>query len=205
MNQDATHGEHRLEYAALSDVGLRREKNQDSLHVEIAADKQAWLRKGHLFIVADGMGAHAAGELASKLAVDRVSETYLRLRDCSPPEAMVEAVRDANTRIFIQGQANRDCRGMGTTVSALTPCAIMSSISAACCCGSACAGPTWKASLPVSEANFLTPSSMRLNHWMPAILTTVAIFLPSAIAGAEIANAEPASSAPASKVTRFFI
>ncbi len=120
MNQDATHWEHRLEHAALSDVGLRREKNQDSFHVQIAADKEAWLRKGHLFIVADGMGAHAAGELASKLAVDRASETYLKLRDCSPPEAIVEAVRDANSRIFIQGQANRDCRGMGTTVSVLT-------------------------------------------------------------------------------------
>ena len=119
MNQDATHWEHRLEHAALSDVGLRREKNQDSLHVDIAADEQVWLRKGHLFIVADGMGAHAAGEVASKLAVDRISETYLKLRDCSPPEAIVEALRDANARIFIQGQANRECRGMGTTVSTL--------------------------------------------------------------------------------------
>ena len=119
MNQDATHWEHRLEHAALSDVGLRREKNQDSLHVDIAADEQVWQRKGHLFIVADGMGAHAAGEVASKLAVDRISETYLKLRDCSPPEAIAEAVRDANARIFIQGQANRECRGMGTTVSAL--------------------------------------------------------------------------------------
>ena len=119
MNQDATHWEHRLEYAALSDVGLRRDKNQDSLHVDIADNEQVWQRKGHLFIVADGMGAHAAGEVASKLAVDRISETYLKLRDCSPPEAIAEAVRDANARIFIQGQANRECRGMGTTVSAL--------------------------------------------------------------------------------------
>jgi PPM family protein phosphatase len=119
MNQDATHWEHRLEHAALSDVGLRRKKNQDSLHVDIAADEQVWLRKGHLFIVADGMGAHAAGEVASRLAVDRISETYLRLRDCSPPEAIAEALRDANARVFIQGQANRGCRGMGTTVSAL--------------------------------------------------------------------------------------
>ena len=119
MNQDATQGEHRLEHAALSDVGLRREKNQDSLHVEIADDEQVWQRKGHLFIVADGMGAHAAGEVASKLAVDRISETYLKLRDCSPPEAIAEAVRDANARIFIQGQAKRDRRGMGTTVSTM--------------------------------------------------------------------------------------
>jgi serine/threonine protein phosphatase PrpC len=119
MNQDATHWEHRLKYAALSDVGLRREKNQDSLHVDIAADEQFWQRKGDLFIVADGMGAHAAGEVASKLAVERISETYLKLHDCSPPEAMAGAVRDANARIFIQGQAKRERRGMGTTVSAL--------------------------------------------------------------------------------------
>ena len=119
MNQDATHWGHGLEHAALSDVGLRREKNQDSFHVDIAADEEIWRRKGHLFIVADGMGAHAAGEVASKLAVDRISETYLRLHDCSPPEAIAVAVRDSNTRIFIQGQAKRECRGMGTTVSAL--------------------------------------------------------------------------------------
>ncbi len=88
MNQNATHWEHRLEYAALSDVGLRRDKNQDSLAVEMADRQEAWQQKGHMFVVADGMGAHAAGEVASKLAVDRVPQTYLKLRDCSPPEAL---------------------------------------------------------------------------------------------------------------------
>jgi protein phosphatase len=119
MNQNATHWEHRLEYAALSDVGLRRDKNQDSLAVEMADRQEVWRQKGHMFVVADGMGAHAAGEVASKLAVDRVPLTYRKLRDCSPPEALQEALRDINARIFIQGQANRDFRGMGTTVSVL--------------------------------------------------------------------------------------
>lgn len=119
MNQNATHWEHRLEYAALSDVGLRRDKNQDSLAVEMADRQETWRQKGHLFIVADGMGAHAAGEVASKLVVDRVPLTYRKLRDCSPPEAIQEALRDVNARIFIQGQANRDFRGMGTTASVL--------------------------------------------------------------------------------------
>ena len=83
---------------------------------------------------------------------------------------------------------------IGTTASALTPWAIMSSSSATCCCGSACAGPTRKASSPVSAANCFTPSSMRLNHWMPAIFTTVAIF------GLSWATSGAASAAPARAV-----
>ena len=42
--------------------------NQDSMSEVLAETQSAWERMGHLFIVADGMGAHAAGELASKLA-----------------------------------------------------------------------------------------------------------------------------------------
>jgi len=68
-----------LEHAALSDVGLRRSNNQDSYVVMLAADEEGWRERGHVFMVADGMGAHAAGELASKLACNGVPHTYHKL------------------------------------------------------------------------------------------------------------------------------
>jgi len=110
---------HCLEYAELSDLGLRRSNNQDSKAVVIASGQEKWERRGHLFMVADGMGAHAAGELASKLATDIVPLTYHKRIDQSPPEALLAAVTDANTHIHTRGQASDDFRGMGTTCSVL--------------------------------------------------------------------------------------
>ena len=69
----------RLEYASLSDIGLRRSNNQDSLAVMPAASQNLWQQRGDLFVVADGMGAHAAGELASKLSTDTVPLVYHKL------------------------------------------------------------------------------------------------------------------------------
>ena len=111
--------EHCLEHAALSDVGLRRSNNQDSLAVSLAASQQAWEEKGHLFTVADGMGAHAAGELASKIAAEIIPLTYHKLAENGPPEALRKAVIAANAHIHDRGQASRDFRGMGTTGSTL--------------------------------------------------------------------------------------
>ena len=93
--------------------------NQDSQIVVLARKEKEWLRRGHLFMVADGMGAHAAGELASKMATDFVSLTYYKAARGSPLEAIREAFQDANERVFSRGQENADFRGMGTTSSAL--------------------------------------------------------------------------------------
>jgi serine/threonine protein phosphatase PrpC len=108
-----------LDYAAMSDVGLRRANNQDSFVVVVSPEELDWLRRGDLFMVADGMGAHAAGELASKMATDFVSLTYYKAPDESPVEAIQVAFQDANERVFARGQSNPDFRGMGTTSSAL--------------------------------------------------------------------------------------
>jgi PPM family protein phosphatase len=108
-----------LDYAAISDVGLRRANNQDSFVVVVSPEEIDWLRRGDLFMVADGMGAHAAGELASKMATDFVSLTYFKAPDESPVEAIQKAFQDANERVFARGQSNADFRGMGTTSSAL--------------------------------------------------------------------------------------
>jgi protein phosphatase len=108
-----------LECAHLSDLGMRRLNNQDALAVRKAEDLATWSSRGHLFMVADGMGAHAAGELASKLAADNIPHTYDKLRDLYPPAALRQAIRDANQMIHAKGQSNIGFQGMGTTCSCL--------------------------------------------------------------------------------------
>lgn len=107
-----------LQVASLSDIGMRRTTNQDNLTISMASNMDHWQRKGHLFIVADGMGAHAAGELASKIAIDQIPHLYAKY-DGSAPEAMKRAVQEANAEIHRRGQANEEFHNMGTTCSVL--------------------------------------------------------------------------------------
>ncbi len=109
----------RLEVESLSDIGLRRSNNQDSLAVVLAASSNVWQQRGDLLVVADGMGAHAAGELASKLSTDTVPLTYQKLADRTPAEALLAALEEANAQIHSRGQASIDFKGMGTTTTAL--------------------------------------------------------------------------------------
>jgi protein phosphatase len=108
-----------LEYIALSDVGMRRANNQDAHAEVLAPDTAAWLNRGHLFVVCDGMGAHAAGELASKIAADGIPHTYLKMRDQPAADAIRKSIEEVNNQIHLRGQANPDFQGMGTTASAL--------------------------------------------------------------------------------------
>lgn len=108
-----------LKHASVSDLGMRRTNNQDSLAAVVTSDVTTWATRGHLLMVADGMGAHAAGELASKLAVDNIPHTYFKLRDLYPPAALRQAIRDANATIHTKGQSSIGFQGMGTTCSCL--------------------------------------------------------------------------------------
>jgi protein phosphatase len=108
-----------LEHAALTDVGLRRANNQDAFAIVLAADDQDARRQGNLLMVADGMGAHAAGELASKIACESLPHTYRKLVDRPPADALRQAVLAANASIHERGQANAEFQGMGTTCSVL--------------------------------------------------------------------------------------
>lgn len=108
-----------LQCVVRTDVGMRRAMNQDSSAVVLAEDEQAWTTRGHVFMVADGMGAHAAGELASKLAVDNLPHLYNHDRELAAPEALEKAILDTNAEIHRRGLANLDFRAMGTTASVL--------------------------------------------------------------------------------------
>ena len=67
--------------AAATDTGMRRSNNQDSHSVVRASTPETWRQRGHLFMVADGMGAHAVGELASKMACDNIPHNYTQDQD----------------------------------------------------------------------------------------------------------------------------
>src|SRR6516164_9544596 len=86
-----------IEYASLTDVGVRRSHNQDQHALLPAADGAQWDQRGHLFVVADGMGAHAVGELASKIAADNIPHIYLKHAHEGPAVSLRKAILDTNT------------------------------------------------------------------------------------------------------------
>ena len=105
--------------AAATDTGMRRSNNQDSHTAVRASGAETWKRRGHLFMVADGMGAHAVGELASKLAVDNIPHNYFKAKDGTAAEAVTLAYQQVGALIHGKAAANRDFQGMGTTCSTL--------------------------------------------------------------------------------------
>ena len=111
--------DYRLDIGGLTDVGMRRSNNQDSFRILVAPSPEQWRSRGHIFVVADGMGAHAVGELASKMAVDSIPHSYHKLTNLSCAQAIRKAVEDANSSIHSRGAANREFEGMGTTSTAL--------------------------------------------------------------------------------------
>ncbi len=110
-------------FADITDVGMRRANNQDSLACLVSKSVERFQSRGHLFVVADGMGAHAAGELASKMATERISQHYFKTSCTDTASALQESVTEANAEIYRRGQQNPEFHNMGTTASslALTP------------------------------------------------------------------------------------
>ena len=108
-----------LHYSDRTDVGMRRANNQDSYASIPAKNADRFLQRGHLFVVADGMGAHAAGELASQIATEQIALNYFRSSDDEPAEALRTAVIESNAEIHQRGQQNPEFHNMGTTASSL--------------------------------------------------------------------------------------
>jgi serine/threonine protein phosphatase PrpC len=89
-----------------TDIGRARQRNED-----------AYLVRTPVFAVADGMGGHQGGEVASTLAVEALGE--LDLRADGVMEALVQSIREANGRVLERGEGDPALRGMGTTLTAL--------------------------------------------------------------------------------------
>ncbi|NBP87341.1 MAG: serine/threonine-protein phosphatase [Planctomycetia bacterium] len=109
-----------LQFHVRSHVGRKRSTNQDSATVVPAETIKAYRDHGWLLIVADGMGAHAGGEEASRLAVSTVPDFYSRHEpQQSPPRALRQSLEQANREIHAAGERDLAYKGMGTTCSAL--------------------------------------------------------------------------------------
>jgi len=106
------------EFASALDPGLVRRNNEDAVAIDAATG---------VAVLADGMGGHNAGEVASEMACAIVCQDLVRWRRAWPEassqtaavQAMVRGVAHANQAILNVAQARPECRGMGTTVVVL--------------------------------------------------------------------------------------
>ena len=105
----------RLDVAQLTDVGRKRPHNEDHMAHVIPKDPQTLSKKGALFVVADGMGGHAAGEIASEIAVETISVVYYQDDNEDVSTSLVHAIKRANTLIHQRAAENMLRSGMGTT------------------------------------------------------------------------------------------
>ena len=104
-----------LKTFSITDIGQRRKQNQDYVFTsEIPVGPLS-----NLFIVADGMGGHNAGDYASKHAIERIVEEVEASKD-SVVDTLERAIQSANRYIRIKSRENEDMNGMGTTVVAAT-------------------------------------------------------------------------------------
>ena len=104
-----------------TDKGCVREINEDSGRLVRPADPALLATKGLLVVVADGMGGHSAGEVASQMAADVVTRLYYEAR-AEPGAALRRAVEEANRLIHEAAAEDAAKHGMGTTCTALALC-----------------------------------------------------------------------------------
>jgi protein phosphatase len=108
-----------IEYASLSDIGLRRSVNQDNYGVFPADGQSISDSKGQLFIVADGIGGHVGGNTASEMAVKIIQEEYFKDKTEGISESLLMAFQKANRIICDELSCSDPYLRMGTTCSAL--------------------------------------------------------------------------------------
>ncbi len=89
-----------LVFAQRTDTGLQRQSNEDSVLSVLPEDQRVMENKGALFVVADGLGGHASGEMASQLAVNTMREVYYQQESASTATSLRLAMEQANTRIY---------------------------------------------------------------------------------------------------------
>jgi protein phosphatase len=108
-----------LAISCLSDVGRKRENNEDSfLYIRLSGEDG---HSGYLMAVADGMGGHQAGEVASRRLVDVLKEYVASnpVEDNNIPKLLKDAITEANRSIYETAGKTPELKGMGTTCTAL--------------------------------------------------------------------------------------
>lgn len=101
---------------SMTDTGVRREMNQDYFF----ASETAVGNLPNLFIVADGMGGHKAGEYASRYTIERVVASVARSSKEEPVTIINEAIRKANDMLIAEAKEDNAKKGMGTTIVVAT-------------------------------------------------------------------------------------
>lgn len=92
-------------FAQRTDIGLIRESNEDSALSFQPKDRQVMESKGVLFVVADGLGGHTRGEVASQLAVNTIRDVYYQQESGDPLASLRLAIEQANARIYSESLA----------------------------------------------------------------------------------------------------
>lgn len=103
---------------SITDIGRRREMNQDYI---FSSDIPLGTLSC-LYLVADGMGGHQAGELASKYTTEAVVDHVAQAENVEPEELLRDAFRIANSKIRLMASKHREYYGMGTTLVGCTIC-----------------------------------------------------------------------------------
>lgn len=105
-----------LNVVVLSDLGNIRTNNEDIGRFFRMTDVDVLKQKGYLLVVADGMGGHEAGEVASRIAAETVSEYYFDAEaGLGIEKSLAKSLTAANKRIYNMSAANKMYKGMGTT------------------------------------------------------------------------------------------
>lgn len=108
-----------LQAHLLTDIGLKRQKNEDSCLMCAPKDPTLGEERGVLFCVADGMGGASAGEFASRMSLRAFHKAYFEGPRAAIPPALRDALIEANQRVFEEAEDNPEYSGMGTTLSAV--------------------------------------------------------------------------------------
>jgi protein phosphatase len=105
--------------SAATDLGRKREQNEDCHALWIPDASQELVNRGVLFLVADGMGGSRAGEVASRIATETVVRTYREDAFDAPQDALRNAIEQANVAVHRESLTHPEHGGMGTTCTVL--------------------------------------------------------------------------------------